>query len=149
MSHPRENILSKWNPIQTMLVFCFFIILYHLLFFLFCLLFTTGGSMPPSVPTFPERRPFLQTLLTMPPSFPPLSPFQSLLLSFDSYRSTFNGSYPLIKYLQVSAALWQGRREKERWRQRERQKVREQHLVLFRPSPTWHTVRFPVPNLNY
>lgn len=42
------------------------------------------------------------------------------MLSFDSQRSTFNGSYLLIKYLQVSAELWQGWREKERWRQRER-----------------------------
>lgn len=36
------------------------------------------------------------------------------MLSFDSQRSTFNGSYLLIKYLQVSAALWQGRRGKKR-----------------------------------
>lgn len=40
-----------------------------------------------------------------------------LMLSFDSQRSTFNGSYLLIKYLQVSAARWQGWRERKRERQ--------------------------------
>lgn len=41
------------------------------------------------------------------------------MLTFDSQRSTFNGSYLLIKYLQVSAMPWQERGDKERWRQRE------------------------------
>lgn len=41
------------------------------------------------------------------------------MLSFDNQRSTFNGSYLLITYLQVSAALWQW------WKESKRERVRD------------------------
>lgn len=70
------------------------------------------GLMPPIVPTF-ARRLFLQSLLSV-PSSPPFYLPLSLMLSFDSQRSTFNGSHLLIKYLQgVCSGLAGIERQKE------------------------------------
>lgn len=97
----------------TNLCFLFFI-LYHLP----SLSILQPDSMTPSVPTFPEKTfPSASSHCASFPSFFYLS--LSLMLSFDSQRSTFNGSYLLIKYLQVSAVLWQEWGDKERWRQKE------------------------------
>lgn len=99
------------NPIQTIFALCFFFILYHL-YFPSLSVFHPCSSMPPGVPTFPrEGLSFNLFSLCLLPLLLYLS--LSLMLSFDSQRSTFNGSHLLIKYLQVSAALWQGWRETE------------------------------------
>lgn len=95
------------NPI---LAFCFCPL--SSLFFHLHLFFTPCGLMPPIVPTF-ARRLFLQSLLSV-PSSPPFYLPLSLMLSFDSQRSTFNGSHLLIKYLQgVCSGLAGIERQKE------------------------------------
>lgn len=112
MSHPHENILSRTKS-KPSRPFVFYPV--SSLFFLFvcssplwldatqCAYFSWEGL------SFNLVSLCLLSLLYL---------SLSLMLSFDSQRSTFNGSYLLIKYLQVSAALWQGCREKERGGQR-------------------------------
>lgn len=77
-------------------------------------------STPPSVPTFPENRLSFDLLPHSSSSSISLSPVPSL----DSRRSTFNVSYLLIKYLQVSTAAMERGKRGESGRQREIQRER-------------------------
>lgn len=106
-SHAHENILSLTN-----LRICF---LSYTIFFVF--VYSSAPWLNGTQHAYFSWESFSFSLFSL-CLFPLLLYLSlSLIFSFDSQRSTFNGSYLLIKYLQVSAVLWQG--DKERWRQRE------------------------------